>query len=110
MRRLVVAALVLASLCHDAEARRRREPRADRDDTPITRAEVAQAMLPVVNATTTDSGRQITGQDVANLETLAIQTSDQMLEEETRVARLQAEIERLRADIEFLKRRRRRHW
>lgn len=109
---MVVLALVLASLAHDADARvrRRRERDVDRDDTPVTRAEVARAMLPLVDANTTANGRQITGQDVANLESLAIQSSDEMVAEQTRVARLQAEIEQLRHDIEELKRRRRRRW
>ena len=105
-----VTALMLAlSLFSTAPAwARTRRPAPEPDDRPATRAEVAKALEPVIDASHTADGRQITAQDVVNLEDVSIHVSDETAATELRVERLRAEIEQLRADIAQLKRRHRR--
>ena len=108
MRRLLLA-LVLVMVPSRADARSRKH-RPEPGDRPATRAEVAVALKPVIDARTDESGRQYTAQDVANLEDTAIRITDETSDREQRVARLTAEIESLRRDIQQLRRIRRRSW
>ena len=108
MRRTLALALVVALLPHAASARVRKH--RDADDQPVTRAEVAVALEPALSAHTAANGRQYTGQDIGNLEKLAIESSDETVATEERVARLTAEIDQLRRDIQELRRMRHRRW
>lgn len=109
MRRLALA-LVLVMVPGAAEARSRKHREIREDDRPATRAEVAVALQPVIDARTADNGRQYTARDVANLEDTAITITDETVNTQLRVARLDAEIEQLRRDIQELRRMRRRRW
>jgi hypothetical protein len=106
---LLLTALALALAAGDGEAGRRRA-KASHDHRPATRAEVAAALEPLLDRQTLarPDGRVITGQDVANLESVAIDASDEMATTGTRVENLTAQIEQLRQDIQDLGRRRRR--
>lgn len=107
MRRLALA-LVLVMVPSQTEARsRKHRPEGDR---PATRAEVAVALQPVIDARTAENGRQYSARDVANLEDTAIRITDETVNSQERVARLTAEIESLRRDIRELRRIRRRSW
>lgn len=108
MRRLALA-LVLVMVPSQTEARSRKH-RPEQGDRPATRAEVAVALQPVIDARTAESGRQYSAQDVANLEDTAIRITDETVNSQERVARLTAEIESLRRDIRELRRIRRRSW
>ena len=113
MKRIVTLALLaaltfLAAAPGQLEARRRRSAATPDEDRPVTRTEMAQALEPVLEKRLTANGRAISGQDVANLETLTIESADEMAATSSRVERLQEEIERLREEIQQLRRRRRR--
>lgn len=108
MRRLALA-LVLLVVPSATDARSRKH-RPAADDRPATRAEAAVALQPVIDARTADDGRQYTARDVANLEDTAITITDETVNTQLRVARLNAEIDQLRRDIQELRRMRRRRW
>lgn len=112
IRTLVLVALSLALTASTGEAGRRRTAKQAHDDRPITRAEVARALEPVLDRSTLKrpDGREITGEDIANLESVAIEEADEMAATSSRVSNLTAQIEGLREEIQQLQRRRRRHW
>ena len=99
-----LALILVLVLAGGADARSRRHARTDDPDRPATRAEVAVALLPVIDAQRTKDGRQMGAEDVARLEDVSIHISDEMAGTETRVARLQAELASLRAELDALKR------
>lgn len=110
MRRLALALVLVLVMVPSRTDARSRKHRPERDDRPATRAEVAVALQPVIDARTDANGRQYTAQDVANLEDTALRITDETVDSQQRVARLTAEIESLRRDIQELRRIRRRSW
>lgn len=109
MRRLALA-LVLVMVPCAADARSRKHREIAPDDRVATRTDVAVALQPVIDARTADDGRQYTARDIANLEDTAITITDETVNTQERVARLNFEIEQLRRDIQELRRMRRRRW
>lgn len=107
--RLAAFALILAVLPAGASARAPKHREVE-DDRPVTRAEVATALEPVFRARLTRNGRQVTGQDITDIEDSAIHVTDEMASAQTRVAQLTREIEELRREIRDLSHRRRRSW
>lgn len=109
LENLTVSLLLALVLMSAPVAGRARRPAPDpADDQPVTRAEAAKAIEPLLDAHTTKDGRLVTAQDVANLEYSSLHVSDETVQTEARVVRLQAEIEDLRREIRELQRRRHR--
>lgn len=105
--RLAVLILVAMLVPSDAAARSRKQ---HADHRPVTRAEVARELEPVLDARLTRGGRQVTGQDIANIEDSSIHITDEMTSTGSRVEALTRDIEALRREIHQLRRRQRRSW
>jgi hypothetical protein len=103
-----IACLLLLCLVTSPALARRKHRHEGRDDEPVTRAEVAKAIEPAIDAHRTKDGRIIAARDVANLEDVSIRISDETVEEAARIERLTLEVAALKEEVRQLQRRRHR--